>query len=141
MVLMLKHSRKLDEDASSTILIGFYSSRKRVLDVIKKYRRVTGFCDYPDAFEVEEWEVDVDDYNEVSCDYKESIFYLSHEYYDGAMYDYLTDIGVYSSLEKAKNALRTYQKLPIFKEHSEGFVIDEYEINKDHWTEGFDIYG
>ena len=27
--------------------------------------------------------------------------------------------------------------MPGFKDHADGFTIDEYEIGKDHWAEGF----
>jgi len=67
-----------------------------------------------------------------------SVFYLAHEWYDGE-YDYITDIAVYSTLEKAEKALKRLKRHKKFKDHPEGFGIDEYEIDKDHWTEGFFI--
>jgi len=46
-------------------------------------------------------------------------------------------IGVYSSLLKAKTAQRITGKLPGFRRQKKGFTISKYEINKNHWTEGF----
>ncbi|WP_432432805.1 DUF7336 domain-containing protein [Cohnella rhizoplanae] len=46
-------------------------------------------------------------------------------------------IGIYSSLEKAKTVVSRYQRLPGFKDHADLFFIDAYEIDSDHWTEGF----
>jgi len=65
-----------------------------------------------------------------------TVFYLAHEWYDGE-YDYVTDIAVYSTLGKAEKALCKFKNHEKFKEHPEGFSIDEYDIDEDHWTEGF----
>jgi hypothetical protein len=46
-------------------------------------------------------------------------------------------IGVYASQRGAKLAQARAKKLPGFRRYPQGFVIDEYEIGKDHWTEGF----
>jgi len=46
-------------------------------------------------------------------------------------------IGVYESREAAERAKRRASKQPGFAEHLEGFAIDEYQVGKDHWTEGF----
>lgn len=139
-IYMLTHSRSVEEDVHDTKLIGFYSSRQNAEKVIKRYKSITGFCDYPEDFVIEEWEANVDDFNDICGDFKYTVFYLAHEYYDGVEYDYVTDIGVYSTLKKAERAMSKYRKLPQFKEYTDGFSIDEYEIDKDHWTEGFDTY-
>jgi hypothetical protein len=57
-------------------------------------------------------------------------------------------IGVYRSLDAAKMALGRLGMQPGFSKHpthidpdatdeEDGFYIDEYELDKDHWTEGF----
>ena len=46
-------------------------------------------------------------------------------------------IGIYSSQEMAENALERTQVLPGFAEESEGFSIETYEVDKDHWPRGF----
>jgi hypothetical protein len=57
-------------------------------------------------------------------------------------------IGVYRSLDAAKSAAQRLGTLPGFCMHpqvidprqtdeEQGFYIDEYELDKDHWTEGF----
>ena len=43
----------------------------------------------------------------------------------------------YSTKEKAEKAMENYKKLPGFKDFLDGFNIDEYEINKKCWSEGF----
>ncbi len=46
-------------------------------------------------------------------------------------------IGVYSTEEKAKKTITKLSSQPGFKDTPQGFHIDKYEINKDHWGEGF----
>lgn len=46
-------------------------------------------------------------------------------------------IGVYSSERKAQEAVVRARLLPGFRDTPDDFSIDEYAIDKDHWTEGF----
>jgi hypothetical protein len=46
-------------------------------------------------------------------------------------------IGVYSSQEMAEHAVERFRGLPGFREHPDGFHIDAYPIDEDHWTSGF----
>jgi homoserine kinase type II len=47
-------------------------------------------------------------------------------------------IGVYSTEEDARAAEERARQRPGFAEHAEGFNIDAYELDRDHWVEGFD---
>jgi hypothetical protein len=46
-------------------------------------------------------------------------------------------IGAYRTEEDAKAAILRLRDKPGFSESPAGFQIDEYEVNKDHWTEGY----
>lgn len=46
-------------------------------------------------------------------------------------------IGVYASLADAQQAQARTAVLKGFRDAPEGFVIDPYEIGKDHWSEGY----
>jgi homoserine kinase type II len=46
-------------------------------------------------------------------------------------------IGVYSSTENADAAVVRASGLPGFREHPDGFHVDAYAVDVDHWTEGF----
>jgi len=46
-------------------------------------------------------------------------------------------IGAYSSRASAEAAVGRLSSRPGFREHAGGFHIGEYELDKDHWTEGF----
>lgn len=70
----------------------------------------------------------------------QKVYILQHEYevYEGDyIYDEAKDLGVFSNWQKAEEALKEYKKLPGFRNHPNGFSIDEYELNKRHWVEGF----
>jgi hypothetical protein len=46
-------------------------------------------------------------------------------------------IGVYGTNADAEAAIEQLADKPGFKDYREGFQIAEYQLNKDHWTEGF----
>jgi len=46
-------------------------------------------------------------------------------------------IGVYSSEQNAKDAINRFKNKPGFSKFREGFNIDVYKLNDDHWVEGF----
>jgi homoserine kinase type II len=46
-------------------------------------------------------------------------------------------IGVYSSHENAQAAIGRLSRRPGFAEAPAGFHIDEYELDKDQWVEGY----
>jgi hypothetical protein len=46
-------------------------------------------------------------------------------------------IGVYSSRESAEAAIARLNLTPGFSDSPAGFHIDEYQVDKDHWSEGF----
>ncbi|MEO7330934.1 MAG: hypothetical protein ABI193_20330 [Minicystis sp.] len=46
-------------------------------------------------------------------------------------------IGVYETAEGAERAVERLRAQPGFKDAPDGFAITEYELNRDHWTEGY----
>ena len=46
-------------------------------------------------------------------------------------------IGVYRTKENAESAIGRLAQKPGFVDEPAGFEISEYELNKDHWIEGF----
>jgi hypothetical protein len=46
-------------------------------------------------------------------------------------------IGVYSSRENAETAIARLVHLPGFAAAPDGFCIDEYRVDQDHWAEGY----
>ena len=85
---------------------------------------------------MEKIEADVNDFNDIPGEFSTHVYYLTHEWYDGE-YDHVSYLGCYSSQENAEIAQAQYRSDPDLIDHPDGFVIDEYEIDKMEWTEGF----
>ena len=45
-------------------------------------------------------------------------------------------IGVYSNREAAQSAVDRHKLQPGFRDAPEGFTIDLYRLDEDHWTDG-----
>jgi hypothetical protein len=65
-----------------------------------------------------------------------SVFVLQHCHSVGDDCEDTKLIGVYSSRSTAENALRQMETKLGFAQ-SDGFSIDEYELDVSHWTDGF----
>ncbi len=61
-------------------------------------------------------------------------FILQHERTDS---EHVKFIGVYSSQKAAKATIQRLRLQPGFSDYPDGFTVDAYEFDKDHWTEGF----
>ena len=59
----------------------------------------------------------------------------AHELEDGE--DEVKMIGVYSTRENAESAVERLRLQPGFRDTPEGFCIDDYPVDKDHWAEGY----
>lgn len=46
-------------------------------------------------------------------------------------------VGVYASEEDARAAIQRLRTKPGFVSFPEGFMVEAYELGKDHWTEGY----
>ena len=66
-----------------------------------------------------------------------SVFVLQHVHTREDGVEDVKLIGVYSSREKAEAAVARLGPLPGFVDAQEGFHIDEYRIDQDHWAEGY----
>ena len=70
------------------------------------------------------------------------VYLLQHSYelevYKGLKTDETKIIGIYSSYENALTIKKSFSKKKGFERFSEEcFYIDEYELDQDHWTDGF----
>lgn len=46
-------------------------------------------------------------------------------------------VGLYSSRVLAEEAMDRARGLPGFAQEPEGFTIEQYELDRDHWPRGF----
>ncbi len=66
-----------------------------------------------------------------------TVFILWHVRKDDEYGDDAKLIGAYSSKREVRGAIERLKDQPGFCDYPAGFESSEYEINKDHWTEGF----
>jgi hypothetical protein len=66
-----------------------------------------------------------------------SVFVLQHVHEGENGVEDVKFIGVYSSRDKAQEAVARLVRLPGFADAPDGFHIDEYRVDQDHWVEGY----
>jgi len=66
-----------------------------------------------------------------------TVFVLQHvhSFEDGT--ESVKFVGVYSSQANAEQTITRLSQSPGFCENRAGFCIDEYELDKDQWLEGY----
>jgi len=67
----------------------------------------------------------------------ESVFVLLHVHEMPEQEDDEKLIGVYRTKDDAEAAILRLRDKPGFREATDGFAIDEYVLNQDHWQEGY----
>ena len=65
------------------------------------------------------------------------VYVLQHVRSDDEYGDDAKLIGVYRSAEAAALAMTRLRDQPGFRDHPSGFCAEPYELDKDHWVEGF----
>jgi hypothetical protein len=66
-----------------------------------------------------------------------NVFVLQHVHEHSNGYEDTKLIGVYSTEEQAQAAIHRLINQPGFCQHPDGFSVDRYELDLDHWREGF----
>lgn len=77
-----------------------------------------------------------------------AVFVVLHYYADASGHEDTKMIGVYRSAESAREAVKRLKTKPGFRDYprlvnsavdndDNGFHTSEYELDKDHWTEGY----
>lgn len=67
----------------------------------------------------------------------DTVYVLQHVRSDDEYGDDAKVIGVYRSRGAADAAVSRLRDLPGFLKHPEGFQIDAYPLDQDHWCDGF----
>jgi homoserine kinase type II len=65
------------------------------------------------------------------------VYVVQHVHVQGNDEEDVKFLGVYSSRENADAAITRLGQATGFAETSERFFVDEYQVDKDHWVEGF----
>jgi hypothetical protein len=66
-----------------------------------------------------------------------SVFVVQHVHSRDDGSEDVKFIGVYSSRGNAEAAVARLSRRPGFEEAPDGFAIDEYQIDRDQWAEGY----
>lgn len=67
----------------------------------------------------------------------DSVFLLHHVRSDDESADDAKLIGTYTSREAAAAAIERLRNQPGFRDHPQGWDIQQYKLDDDHWEEGF----
>ena len=67
-----------------------------------------------------------------------TVFVLEHSY-EQDFCEETKFIGVYATNELAQAAIERLKLQSGFRDRPNDFCIEEYELDKDHWTEGFSV--
>ncbi|MBA2647894.1 MAG: hypothetical protein H0U81_13940 [Pyrinomonadaceae bacterium] len=65
------------------------------------------------------------------------MFLLQHAHQPDNDQEDVKLIGIYSTLRKAEEAIERLRNLPGFRDAQDGFSIDCYKVDVDHWVEGY----
>lgn len=125
------------KDDSESMLIGFFRTKDKCEEVMERYKKLPGFDRPSCMFVMTEYPFEVKETFQLK-----NVYFLSHEWED-SLYYHTTDVGVYLSEEEAiqeQNRLidSEEEEDKYFGMYPEYFTIDNYEIDKEHWTYGFD---
>lgn len=136
MLYCLYHNNIISEngvpDYESRKTIGHYTSLRRALETIEKYRNIPGFAEFPYGFGVECI------FQKDSSEPNKRIVYRN-AYIDCSELDGIETYfeGYYASLDQAKMELQAIMSLPRFANAPDNFETCEIHVNMDQWTEGF----
>ena len=152
-----------DESHTACKLLGFFDDVEKLEQVKNCASELSGFKNYPKGFTIEKYEINKIHWErgfnsvvgEIGRDYLtesdpidetylsvkelglESVFSVSHSY---TIHRYLDDermIGVFSSREKAEQAVEDLKKQNGFILHPDDFDISELDLNDLLWKSGF----
>lgn len=155
----LWHSHKTEYGDDEVKGLGVYSTEENAKQAIERLKEQPGFVKYPGGFLIQSPTLDETLWMEgfVPIRGDESIYYLPqsdggtvieagavsdiyvlwHEYETEALGEESRFIGVYSTEEKAQQALEQLIGKPGFSEYPDGFTITTPVWNKIQWPEGF----
>lgn len=68
---------------------------------------------------------------------RQEVYVLQHSYALQNGCDETKMLGVFSSAEKAQEAIEIYKTLPGFCEHPQDFHLDKYLVDERCWAEGY----
>ncbi len=138
-IYQLEHSRLVAcDDIYDTKLIGFFLTRDDTARVIEEYRQYVGFRDYPQDFRVCEMPLNAQFPRQrisLPCNVYYLFYWKENVQTD---VDYMQDIGVFSSRERAVKAKEQWVTAHACDKSEENCLyIERYKVGQCFWREGF----
>lgn len=135
-IYQIVHKQRLEQLNDEWIYdskgIGFFSSITIVKRVIKKYKNIKGFCDYPNDFVIDKYMIDF--HQKKRYDY---VYVLEHFYEDEDGYDIVAKPWIFSTRSEAERYMKKMKSEIPFCNYPNNFLISKCKLNKCEWTEGF----
>lgn len=159
----LMHVHRINKDTKDIKEIGVYDSLQNAKSAIEVSKRLPGFRDFPDGYEIIpvrlnkiNWTMGFSAFigenvlpfrDEINTEDKqlselglEKVFTVYHFFEHGEdrnFEDEVRYIGIFATEEKAIDAKNTLLNLAGFKDYKDAFSIVETLLNKTEWLDGF----
>ena len=126
-VYQLEHEYWKNDCDLSGFRLGYYTSLEEAEQAREQYLTLPGFIDHPEGFKVTKHIVNVK-----SCSKIWTVDLIFDEY----MEDYMA-VGIFESKEAAEKYIEFYKLLRGDDVNKGEFFIEEHELGKSEWKEGF----
>lgn len=136
-VYSLSHEHYTSDETADIKQIGYFSSRKESCQVIEEYKKLDGFREYPNNFVIKALPIVYGKRVYSNIEYPKVVYVLNHSYEDEEGFDVISWLGIYASYDLALRSQQKYMRDKKFNGYPDCFIIDEYEVNKPEWSEGF----
>lgn len=138
-IYMLSHKRNLEYDFTESKDIGIFQTLKDAENTKNDYKKLVGFCDYPNGFIIDEIKVDyceLIDFN-FSTSNDEELFYMVYHVFENIEedYDVVTFIGCFSTQQNAEYVVQLLKEKNVFDDGD--FGIYDAKFGRLSWSEGF----
>lgn len=127
-VYQLDHEYWQGESDPSVFRIGFYTSMDKILSVRAKYMTLPGFIDHPEGFNIK--------HHIINSKSAKSIWVVDLVFDE--FFDEYIQVGIFECKEAADKYVEYYTLLSGEDVKQGFFSIDEYELDKSFWCEGFE---
>jgi hypothetical protein len=138
-IYLLSHKRALEGDFTESKDIGIFPTFNDAENTKNDYKKLVGFCDYPNGFIIDKIKVDYCEITDLSlstCN-DEELFYMVYHVYENIEEDYedVTFIGCFSTQQNAEYVVQLLKDKNIFD--SGDFGIYDAKFGRLSWLEGF----
>ena len=138
-IYLLSHKRALEGAFTESKDIGIFRTFKYAENTKNDYKKLVGFCEYPNGFIIDKIKVDYCGLIDVSfptCN-DEELFYMVYHVLENVKEDYeiVTFVGCFSTRQNAEYVVQLLKGKNTFD--TGDFGIYDYKFGRLDWSEGF----